>query len=270
MESHDQDYLQNDQYKTAANLTSRIDLHKSFSTNPYGWFRWTFDQLELPQDASVLELACGRGDLWHENLSRIPESWDLTLTDLSDGMLEEARTRLAPVSRRIKFCQADIQYIPFADRSFDAVIADHMLYYVSDKPQAFREVGRVLKPEGSFFTTTVGERHLQELTDLIRQFHPEVTNLTFDSRDLDFLLENGSAQLEPFFGEVELRRYEDSLFITHAEPLIQYINSGGARDGLRNREAELSVFIVMKIRQQGGISIYKDSGIFIARKGGRH
>jgi hypothetical protein len=34
-----------EQYKTASNLNARIRLHQRFSTNPYGWHRWVFDQI---------------------------------------------------------------------------------------------------------------------------------------------------------------------------------------------------------------------------------
>ncbi|MGE5252069.1 MAG: class I SAM-dependent methyltransferase, partial [Bacteroidota bacterium] len=163
MQTIDPESLQNGQYRSAANLTSRIDLHRSYSRNPYGWFRWVFDQLDLPPSTRLLELACGRGDLWRDNLDRIPPGWDITLTDLSEGMLADAKTWLAGSPHPFRFERADIQDIPFDDGQFDAVIANHMLYYVADKPGAFREVLRVLRPGGYFFTTTVGEGHLRGL-----------------------------------------------------------------------------------------------------------
>ena len=59
--------------------------------NPYGWFRWVFDALvKLPADARLLELGCGHGLLWKENIDRIPAGWHITLSDLSPGMLDAA------------------------------------------------------------------------------------------------------------------------------------------------------------------------------------
>ena len=75
------------QYRNASNLNARIDLHQRFSTNKYGWQRWIFDQLDLPLQCRILELGCGPGNLWLENLDRIPESWDIVLSDFSAGML---------------------------------------------------------------------------------------------------------------------------------------------------------------------------------------
>ena len=47
MRIKDQVYLKEHQYKTPANLKARINLHRKFGTNPYGWMRWVLDQLNL-------------------------------------------------------------------------------------------------------------------------------------------------------------------------------------------------------------------------------
>ena len=43
---------------------------------------------------------------------------------------------------------ADVQDLPFPDASFDAVIANHMLFHVEDRPRALGEIVRVLRPDG--------------------------------------------------------------------------------------------------------------------------
>ena len=60
------------QYATSANLAARIELHQRFSTNPSGLQRWVFDRLQLAPGMRVLEIACGAGSLWRENLDRMP------------------------------------------------------------------------------------------------------------------------------------------------------------------------------------------------------
>src|SRR5438034_9612344 len=94
-EFSDQRYLLNDQYKNAQNLNARVMLHARFSTNKYGWHRWIFDHFTLPQGARVLELGTGPGYLWSSNRDRIPQHWNITVSDFSSGMLEEARRNLA-------------------------------------------------------------------------------------------------------------------------------------------------------------------------------
>jgi len=81
----DAENLLRDQYEDASNLNARVRLHAEFSTNKYGWCRWVFDQLQLPERCRVLEVGCGPGWLWKQNLRRIPAGWDITLSDFSPG-----------------------------------------------------------------------------------------------------------------------------------------------------------------------------------------
>jgi cyclopropane fatty-acyl-phospholipid synthase-like methyltransferase len=46
-----------------ATWTRESTSTKRFSTNPYGWLRWVFDQFDLPPGARVLEVGCGTGQL---------------------------------------------------------------------------------------------------------------------------------------------------------------------------------------------------------------
>jgi hypothetical protein len=51
----DPQYLKTDQYRDDTNLNARLEIHRRFSTNPYGWFPWIFDTLEaLPSPAHIL------------------------------------------------------------------------------------------------------------------------------------------------------------------------------------------------------------------------
>ena len=145
----DQQYLKSDQYRDSSNLDARVMIHQRFSTNPYGWFKWIFDTLlKLSENAKILELGCGHGLLWKENIGRIPAGWHITLSDLSSGMLDAAWRNLVVSGRAFQFKEIDAQSIPFEDEAFDAVIANHMLYHVPDRPKAIAEIKRILKQAG--------------------------------------------------------------------------------------------------------------------------
>ena len=74
----DRHYLEK-QYKDSSNLDARIRLHQRFSVNKVGWHRWVFDQFNLPPVCRILELGCGPGSLWLDNLKRIPAGWEILL-----------------------------------------------------------------------------------------------------------------------------------------------------------------------------------------------
>jgi len=110
----DQQYLKTDQYRDSTNLDARAEIHRRFSTNPYGWLNWVFDTLmKLPADAKILELGCGPAYLWKECDERIPAGWNITLSDLSPGMLDAAWRNLVVIGRAFKFKEIDAQTIPF-------------------------------------------------------------------------------------------------------------------------------------------------------------
>lgn len=258
----DPNYLLQKQYKDASNLNARVQLHARFSTNPYGWFLWIFDQFEISTQARVLEVGCGQGDLWRSNLQRISPGWEMILSDFSAGMVEQARGKLAD-ARPFSFRQIDAQCIPFENQSFDVVIANHMLYHVPDRPQALAEIRRVLKPGGRFYTTTVGEKHLQELLAIPYRFAPEQA---IDALKLnnEFTLDNGAAQLQPFFASVEMRRYPDSLHVTEAAPVADFLLSSFRFDFELDQRDRLIQFIEGELQRSGGaIDITKDSGMFL-------
>jgi ubiquinone/menaquinone biosynthesis C-methylase UbiE len=260
----DQSYLLNQQYRDASNLNARIQLHKRFSTNTYNWYLWVFDRLKTPPQSRVLELGCGPGRLWIENLGRIPPGWGVALSDFSPGMIAEARHNLAGAGRPFAFERVDAQAIPFADASFDMVIANHMLYHVPDRPRALAEIRRVLRPGGRFYTATVGATHLREIGELVRRFDPQlIFGMSFATDS--FELENGAEQLERFFTTVDLQRYEDALIVTEAAPLIAYIFSGRVGAALEgDRATELAAFVRREFAEHGTMPITKDTGLFEA------
>ena len=104
--------LRRDQYKDSSNLSARAFLHQRFSTNQVGWHFWVFDQFNFPEDSKILEVGSGPGYLWQQNQNRFPTSWDISLSDISIGMLEEARSVLGSTSG-YRFAVHDTCNIPF-------------------------------------------------------------------------------------------------------------------------------------------------------------
>ncbi|UCC65241.1 MAG: class I SAM-dependent methyltransferase [Anaerolineae bacterium] len=265
----DRNYLLTEQYPNASNLNARIQLHRRFSTNKYGWPRWVFEQIHLSSKSHILELGCGPGNLWLENSQRIPEGWKITLSDLSLGMVQKAQQNLERSWHPFRFGVVDAQSISFGDESFDAVIANHMLYHVPDRAKAFEEIRRVLRPGGRFYASTVGRDHLQELYELVRRFDSSAD--PWGERPAEpFLLENGLDQIGRWFPKVSLRRYKDALVVTKAEPLVAYVVSAAAKSNFVGEKlAEFTRFVEQELLAHGAIHVTKDTGLFEAWQGGR-
>ena len=261
----DRRYL-TEQYQNASNLQARMGLHERYGVNRHGWHRWVFDHLDLPVSlprSHVLELGCGPGKLWRENGERIPAGWAIVLTDLSAGMLAEARRDLGDIPHRFSFVNLDAQALPFASASFDAVIANHMLYHVPDRQRAYTEIRRVLRPGGHLYAATNGRNSMRELRELIQRFDPALSEQA-PGHELSFTLENGAGELSRWFAQVTLRRYEDALAVTEADALVAYLLSLRFSGLVREVRAPLTAFVQREIDAHGAIHIAKDVGLFIA------
>lgn len=253
------------QYKNATNISARIRLHSLYSQNPQGWFPWLYEQCQIHSGMKILELGCGNGALWTENRPLLPPDISICLTDISEGMIRDARRTVGAEDSRFTFRTVDCHHLPFDAESFDLVIANHVLFYCDDISQVCREVRRVLKTEGNFLCSTYGEQHMKEINQLVQEFDSHVV-LSADKLYERFGLENGEAILSSCFSRIQLLRYEDSLLVNRPEPLIEYILSchGNQNQYLLDRYKDFRSFVEKKTGS--GFSITKDAGAFRCRK----
>ena len=144
------------------------------------------------------------------------------------------------------------------------MIANHVLFYCEDLPAVFSEVRRVLGEDGLFLCSTYGSRHMQEISDLVRRFDSRIV-LSAEKLYDRFGLENGRELLSPYFSDVQLLHYEDSIELDRAEPLIEYILSchGNQNQYLLDRYKDFRTFV--EKQTSGGFHITKDAGVFLCR-----
>jgi SAM-dependent methyltransferase len=258
---NDPNYVR-DQYKASNNLDARIALHARFSTSTRDFHEWVFDHFDFPRNARILEIGCGTGLLWQKNRARINSTWRIVLTDLSFGMLATSRETGITASS----AETDAQSIPFADATFDAIIANHMLYHVPDLPRALAEFQRVLKPGGKLFAATNGSNHLDELKNWVSEYvSAEHSPLINQNITKQFSLDNGTEQLGIFFNHVERFDFPDALVVTEVEPLIAYTTSGFIGTMIKPEQIDaLRQSATERIMRDGAIRITKSTGLFIA------
>mgnify|MGYP000612224772 CR=1 FL=1 len=183
------------QYADDRNLSIRMKLHAKHSTAQISMNDWLFAQYDLMGPCRILELGCGNAAQWEGRLDQLPNGSLLVLSDFSAGMAEIAWKKFESFSN-VLVQQIDIQEIPFPDASFDKIIANHMLHHVPNLPQALKEVQRVLRPDGVFYATVIGEGGLQAyLHAAMKGFNP---NLDMFGQNL-LSMQNGEGETAPFF-----------------------------------------------------------------------
>ena len=146
----------------------------------------------------------------------------------------------------------------------DMIIANHVLFYASDIPKAISEIRRVLKPGGTFICSTYGPKHMKEISDMMKQFDDRIMLAAKNLYEI-FGKTNGKEMLEQEFDSVEWRDYEDSLYVTDANDLIDYILSchGNQNQYIVDNYKEFRNFVQIQVGK--GFHITKEAGIFICR-----
>lgn len=99
-----------------------------------------------PARGHVLELGAGTG----ENLAAYRNAERITLTEPDPYMLRRAEAKVRQSGLPVEILPAVAEELPFAEQSFDTVVATLVFCSVEDQAAAFAEVKRVLKPGGTF------------------------------------------------------------------------------------------------------------------------
>lgn len=247
-------------YKNAKNLNVRISLHDKYSQNKQGWFPWLFEQIDFSHINKLLEVGCGNGKLWKNNKINL-RNREIFLSDSSQGMVDEVRKTLGNDFNCMVF---DCEKIPFKDNYFDAVIANHVLFYVYDINKALEEIRRVLNPLGVFYCSTYGSNHMKEINDIVQEFDSRIILSQTKLYDV-FGLENGLDILRPYFKNIKMKRYDDCLVVDKSKPIIDYIMSchGNQNEIIGPNLNEFREFVDSIIQEKGYIRITKDAGIFV-------
>ena len=248
----DRTVLQN-QYATSARLETRISIHEKYSRNKQPFGEWIVSHYDLKPGEQLLELGCGTGSMWQG--VTLPADCHVTLTDLSAGMLAAAQANTRRLAADYMVC--DAMALPFADASFDVVIANMMLYHVPDIPRALGEIRRVLKPQGRFFAATFGEHGAVEaVLDMLS------LPCTANHR---FTLQNGGTLLAEHFDDIRLLRREDALDVTDLSDLIAYLRSMQGMTVLADISDETLTEAFAAHMVDGVLSLPKEYGLFICK-----
>ena len=155
----------------------------------------------------VLEVGCGWGELARWIAADVHAA--VVAIDLSPHMVELAR------SNGVEAEVADVQELPFADRSFDVVVAAWMLYHVPDRDQAVSEIARVLRPGGRLVAVTNSVLHLHELRELVGSGRSTIS----------FSRESGAELLGRHFARVERRDIDGELEFPDRAAVEEYVRA---------------------------------------------
>ena len=253
------------QYGDSRKLAARARLNREYTIAEIGWFPWTAKQLPLRSGGRVLDVGCGPGWFWASTAKMLPEKLDLTLSDLSPGMVREAVERCEALPfGSVRGHEADATALPFDDGSFDAVIAMHMLYHLKDPAKGIAEMHRVLKPGGFLAVTTNGMGNMRKMYELATVFgspphDPAAAAFGYDA----------AGRLMRFrFGDVAISQHPASFRITEPEDVFLALTSYPPGDEAPEAElVQLRRAIARAFQDGNGVlECAKETALFTSRK----
>ena len=115
--------------------------------------RRLLEYVELKENAAILDLGCGTGQL----MSRLAAQFTTmraTGLDLSPSMLSEAKVK-NKFGERLTFINGQADSLLFAEQQFDAVFCTMSFLHYPDPQTVFDQVSRVLTPGGRFYLADV-------------------------------------------------------------------------------------------------------------------
>lgn len=140
---------------------------------------------------NILELGASTGNFTSKLHAYYPEASCIGL-DISSEMLKTAQSKM-PASGQTAFVCADMETLPFKSNSFDLVCSNVTIQWALDYTTLFKEIKRVLKPNGLWLFTTFGPDTLIELRQALASFNTQHhVNQFMDMHDIgDAMLASG-------------------------------------------------------------------------------
>lgn len=128
------------------------------------------EKLDIRPAQRLLDAACGSGNA---TLAATRRFADVTGVDFAEELLRDARVRLAAEHLTASLVLGDLEALPFADGSFDAVVSAFGVMFAPRQEHAATELVRVCRPGGRIgLASWTAEGALGELFRVMSRYVP--------------------------------------------------------------------------------------------------
>ncbi|MBS4198562.1 methyltransferase domain-containing protein [Bacillus sp. FJAT-49732] len=226
-------------YRTGQNLEWKYDVMNKYAIHEQSFEEWAIKKLQLVGNEKILDVGAGNGRFSLPIAAKLKNNGGFIMAgDLSTGVLEESYIIANKDDLPMVHLRLDAEDLPFLSNEFDVVMANHMLYHVSNISNTLTEIRRVLKSRGIFLATTNSEKGMPELFSLHLQTMREL-GIGFDhsKNHLTFSMENGEHMLRSFFNKVDKHSFDAGFEVDDPEPVLQYYMATQLYQGPFNDES---------------------------------
>ena len=210
-------------YATDDALALRQSIHELYSVPRTNFAEWVLNKTAWRGDESVLDVGSGQGMYFSAVRKRIPRG-KLVGADFSLGMMQKAAKHNPHEARLVN---TDAMRLPFGRKTFDVVLANHMLFHVPDVDRTLAEIKRVIRPTGVLLASTNSQFNLPELDQLMRRTLMLLGGKVGEmpSPVATFPLEDGAQIMAKHFFAVARYDLPGAFVFPIAQPAIDYVNS---------------------------------------------
>lgn len=261
------------QYEQDDNLQKRISIH-DYSTSSVGFYQWMLEKINLAPNMKILDIGCGNAAFWLSIAHLLPENLEIHLVDYSSGMLSSAQRNMQEINAQ--FPEKNLHYIldrrdatdfsyPVSD--FDRVMANHLLFHLNSEARfaLYQKISSLLKEGGLFTCSLIGQKHLFELHELLREHYPQIK---IPSNSFDILLENAHLELDHYFKVLETDEQKNDLLVPDEQAVLLYVSSYSdeAKDTVMGDRDRFLSYVCEKKNADGFFFIHKSTGIVTCEK----
>lgn len=181
---------------------------------------------------TILDLGAATGFLTQKIQQRYANA-SIVGIDLATALLSTAKQQ---TSSSIAYLGADMEQLPFIKNSFDFIFSNLSLQWCQDPKVTFKEVFRLLKPNGLFLFTTVGPDTLYELKESWRTIDPHYhhANQFLDMHHV------GDGLLKTKFQDPVIDKEYFTLTYSHPKTLLKDLKATGTHAVLESTRNTLS------------------------------
>ncbi len=243
------------------------EIIRRHSSNPVDIRKAVLANLDLVRTASVLDLGCGFGFMTEAVARKASPHVKVTGIDICQSNEKEFRARLQGRAGNVEFqCRQIKDTLSQANETYDAVVSSYSLYFF---PEILSEIARVLKPNGLFLAVTHSEQNCFNLLSAVGVVDDDSV---FSSLIQKFSGENGREYLNPYFQDVEQRKYQNTLRfeVSDLDDFVRYLEFKLPLFGVdpyqgKDVHGELVKKASTYLRRLGVAKVQKDDAVFICR-----
>jgi SAM-dependent methyltransferase len=212
------------QYRSKKTWATRQAIHEKYTHPKQNFSEWVMNLYPWQGQETVLDIGCGPGRYQHFFAENHKDVRYYGL-DYSYAMLE---THPTPG----QITRGTMQQLPFADNTFEVVMANHVMYLAPDINATIQEIRRVMKPGGVMIAATTSTTSTPQFRELFRR---AILLVSAPGRSREviipetlhgrFALENGSHILSKHFYAVVRYDLPSAFVFPEVDPIMDYLEA---------------------------------------------